>query len=63
MNFKSINAADFSGVSDITAGADETKTVEVYNMAGVKVAESTQGITPGIYLVREGSDVKKVIIK
>ncbi len=37
--------------------------VEVYTLQGVKVADSTDGLTPGFYIVRQGGQSRKVLIK
>lgn len=52
---------DFSGISDIEI--DEDTTCEVYTTNGVRVGDSIVNLVPGIYIVRRGSDVQKLIIK
>lgn len=52
---------DFSGISDIEI--DEDTTCEVYTTNGVRVGNSTENLIPGVYIVRRGSDVQKLIIK
>lgn len=37
--------------------------IEVFTLTGLKIAESTEGLEPGIYLVRSGNKVSKVAIK
>ncbi|MDE6754133.1 MAG: leucine-rich repeat domain-containing protein [Muribaculaceae bacterium] len=37
--------------------------VEVFNLNGLKVADSTDNLPKGIYVVRQGSKVKKVVVK
>ncbi len=37
--------------------------VEVFTLTGLKIADSTEGLAPGIYLVRRGNKVSKVAIK
>lgn len=52
---------DFSGISNIEI--DEDTTCEVYTTNGVRVGDSTENLVPGIYVVRRGNDVQKLIIK
>ncbi|MBS7409874.1 MAG: BspA family leucine-rich repeat surface protein [Muribaculaceae bacterium] len=42
---------------------DADAPVEVYNLYGVKVADTTSRLTPGIYIVRQGKTVKKIAVK
>lgn len=50
-----------SAVSQINADADAP--VEVFNLNGVKIADSIDGLDAGIYIVHQGEIVKKVAIK
>lgn len=34
----------------------------VYNLSGVMVGKSTEGLNPGIYVVKQGKSVKKVVV-
>ncbi len=61
-NFKTIEAYDFAGVDDISVDAGADFPCEVYNINGVKIAESTDNLAPGIYIVRQGSNVKKIVV-
>lgn len=58
-NFNSIEVYDLSGTEEIGAG---DLPCEVYTVAGVKVGDSTDGLAPGIYIVRQGNDVKKIVV-
>ncbi len=62
-NFKTIKAYDFAGVDDVLVDTDVDLPCEVYTLNGVKIAESTDNLAPGIYIVRQGSAVKKIIVK
>ncbi|MDE6395651.1 MAG: leucine-rich repeat domain-containing protein, partial [Muribaculaceae bacterium] len=62
-NFKNIAVFDFSGVDDITTDFDANEPYEVYNLNGVKVGDSLEGLTRGFYIVRQGSAVKKIAVK
>ncbi len=63
--FKNIVVYDTSGIEDV--GSDDGMTadepVEVFNMAGVKVADSTEGLPSGIYIVRQGAKTTKLAIR
>ena len=48
-----------AGVENVAVGNDETKPVEYYNIQGVRV----QNPTSGLYIVRQGSKVSKVVIR
>lgn len=63
-NFKSIKAYDFAGVDEILVDADTDANMpyEVYNLNGIKIADSTDNIAPGIYIVRQGSKIKKIVV-
>ncbi|MGN0231872.1 MAG: hypothetical protein ACI4A8_06640, partial [Muribaculaceae bacterium] len=47
-------------IADTDADADAP--VEVFNLQGVKIADSTDGLDAGIYIVRLGKSVKKIAI-
>ncbi|MDE5877757.1 MAG: leucine-rich repeat domain-containing protein [Muribaculaceae bacterium] len=60
--FANREAFDFEvGVKGV--GADAEATVEVYTLDGVKVGTSTDELPTGVYVVRQGSDVRKVAVK
>ena len=47
-----------SGVSAV--GADNDADTEIYDIQGVRVSGS---LAPGVYIVRKGNDVRKVLIR
>jgi hypothetical protein len=51
-----------AGIEDIEAAANNAAT-EVYNLKGIKVANSTENLPAGFYIVRQGSNVAKIAIK
>lgn len=61
-NFVKIEAYDFSGVAEISEDIDGEKCCEVYSLNGVRIANTTDNLLPGIYIVRQGPTVKKVVI-
>ena len=54
-------SADFvdTGIEEISSVSDGI--AGVYNLGGVKVGESLEGLTKGIYIVRQGDSVTKVV--
>ena len=48
-----------TGITGITA--DKNAPVEVYTLGGVKVGDSLDGLQKGIYIVKQGNKVTKVI--
>ena len=49
------------GLSISTVTADDAAPVEVYTLGGVKVGNSLDGLQKGIYIVKQGDTVKKVM--
>ncbi|MDE5888002.1 MAG: leucine-rich repeat domain-containing protein, partial [Muribaculaceae bacterium] len=65
MYFKNIKGWNVSGVEEVTADngdIDKSQPYEVYSLNGVKVGVSTDALAPGVYIVRQGSKTKKIII-
>jgi hypothetical protein len=50
-----------SGVKDVDAITDNH--VEVYNLGGVKVADSLDHLPAGLYIVRQGTTVSKIAVE
>ena len=50
-----------TGIEDVTV--DGTADIEVYNAAGVKMGTSLHNLVPGVYFVRQGTKVTKVVVK
>ena len=50
-----------TGIEDVTV--DDTADIEVYNAAGVKIGTSLHNLVPGVYFVRQGTKVTKVVVK
>lgn len=42
---------------------DYSAPYEVYNLQGMKVGTTTAGLIPGIYIIRQGSVVKKIAVR
>lgn len=58
---KTAKTTGSSAVENITVEGNTT--TEVYNLCGAKVAESTDGLSAGIYIVRRGTTATKLIIR
>lgn len=50
-----------SGIEDVTV--DYTQPYEVYNLMGVRVRDTVGDLTPGIYIIRQGKNAKKILVK
>ncbi|MDE7135050.1 MAG: leucine-rich repeat domain-containing protein, partial [Muribaculaceae bacterium] len=63
MYFSKIEAYNFAGIDEITVDIDSEKSYEVYNLNGIALGNSTDNLTKGIYIIRQGSTVKKITVK
>ena len=61
-NFANI-VGDASGIEDVVADSDVNATVEVYNLSGIKIGNTTEALAPGIYIVRQGTVTKKIAVQ
>ncbi|MDE5811112.1 MAG: leucine-rich repeat domain-containing protein [Muribaculaceae bacterium] len=63
-NFAKIEAHDFTVVEEIENDAiDCEKPVKVYNLNGMKISDSIEGLKAGVYIVRQGASTSKVVVK
>ena len=62
-NFKNIKVYVPASIDEVIADFNEDAPYEVFNLNGVKVAESTDNLPAGIYIVRQGNVVKKIAVK
>lgn len=62
-NFKNIQEYGFSGIDDIAADIDSNYPCEIYNLNGIKTATDINTLAPGIYILRQGSKVRKIAVK
>lgn len=62
-NFANIQAYDFSGVEEISADINPNLPYDVYDLNGVKVGNSADDITAGVYILRQGKSVRKITVK
>lgn len=65
--FYDIKSVEASGVEAVPAiedvAIDFTLPYEVFSLNGVKIADSTDNLPAGIYIVRQGNNVKKIAVK
>ncbi|MDE6791587.1 MAG: leucine-rich repeat domain-containing protein [Muribaculaceae bacterium] len=64
--FKNITDKEYSAVDEVIAdedGIDYALPYSVYNLKGQMAGNSIDGLIPGMYIVRQGSKVKKVVVK
>lgn len=59
--FKECKIGAYSGISNPTVDTDENSPVEYFNLSGMKVNDDQ--LTPGLYIKRQGSKAKKVLVK
>ena len=62
-SFRNYSDEAFCGVENVIADFNEDAPYEVFNLNGVKAAESTVNLPAGIYIVRQGNNVKKITVK
>ena len=62
-SFYNITDEPYSGVENVIADFNEDAPYDVFNLNGVKVAESTDNLPTGIYIIRQGNAVKKIAVK
>lgn len=62
-NFWNIEEYDFSGVDVVTIEDYSDCPVEIYNLSGLKVGDSKENLSPGIYIMRQGNKVEKIMIQ
>lgn len=62
-NFSNIEAYEFLGIEEISTDFNSEDPYEVYNLNGVKVGDSIDALTPGIYIMRQGATTKKIAVQ
>ncbi|MDE6270045.1 MAG: leucine-rich repeat domain-containing protein [Muribaculaceae bacterium] len=50
-------------IVEATTDIDSNLPCEVYTVQGMKISDSTDGLAPGMYIVRQGASVKKIAVK
>lgn len=54
---------DFSGLTDVAIDCKNEPDIEVFNLNGLKISNSTVGLPKGVYIIRQGNKTKKVIVQ
>ena len=62
-NFKNIQIFDPSSIEEIIDDFNENAPYEVFNLNGVKMADTTDNLPAGIYILRQNNTVKKIAVK
>lgn len=52
-----------AGIDSVMADIDANAPVEIYNLNGVRVSDNVDNLSAGLYIVRQGSKVKKAVIR
>lgn len=63
VNASSSEIDDVISDSDKLGDIDYSAPYEVYNLQGIRVSTSTECLIPGIYIIRQGNNVKKIAIR
>ena len=62
--FSSMGEYDaLSGVEEVEISPADSSIVEVYDLKGTKLGKSLEGLPGGIYIVRQGTETKKMVIR
>lgn len=65
--FDNIETKNFAGLEDVIydseRGIDFNAPYEIYNLNGMRISESIDLLSTGIYIIRQGNKVKKIAIK
>ena len=66
--FEKISEKNHSGINDIPTDTDNSDIdfsapVEVYNLHGLLVSDSIEDLARGIYIIRQGDVVKKIVVR
>lgn len=59
--FRNIQVYNSTGIDEVIADIDEALPYEIFDFNGMKVGHSREGLTPGIYILRQGNSVKKIL--
>lgn len=63
VNASSSDIDNIFGDNKDSGEIDYSAPYEVYNLQGMKVGATTSGLIPGIYIIRQGSVVKKIAVR
>lgn len=60
--FLNIEATDFSGIGDVAVDDAQAASAEVFDLNGVRLGSEIDNLPAGVYIVRQGSQIRKVAI-
>lgn len=60
--FLNIEATDFSGIGDVAVDDAQAASAEVFDLNGVRLGSDVDNLPAGVYIVRQGSQIRKVAI-
>ena len=63
MNFQNVKESLLTGLDDIITNFNPNTPIEIYDLKGKNVTNSVSKLPKGIYVVRTGKGVKKIIVK
>lgn len=61
--FKNITAIDITGINETTADFDDALPYEIYDLRGIRVGSDIESLVSGIYIMRQGNKVRKIVVK
>lgn len=62
-DFKNIKGYDFADVEEISANIDYNYPYQVYKINGEYIGDNTVGLSPGVYILRQGKNAKKIRLR
>ena len=55
--------SDFSGINNIDSDIFVDDTIRVFDINGRYVGNNLDGLTPGLYIIRQGIKSRKIVVK
>ena len=56
-------APEYSGITDIASDMDASGPLHVFDLYGRQVGQDIDGLAPGIYIIRQGNNSKKIVVR
>lgn len=61
--FRHIVEIEMSAIKEVDSSSSEVSVVEVYNLKGIKIVDSTEDLVPGVCVVNQNGTSAKLIVK
>lgn len=61
--FENIEEYEFSGIENTIMNFDLNIPINVYNLNGIHVSDNLENLSKGLYIIRQGKNAKKLLIK